>query len=70
MTKNEDHRTSLALDSQELLLLEEVAQQCRTSLSTVRHWIRTGRLKSVRPGRRRLVARREMCRFLGLMTEE
>jgi excisionase family DNA binding protein len=38
------------------MLLEEVADEARVSLSTVHHWLRTGRLKSTRPGKRRLVA--------------
>jgi len=47
-----------------LLLLEEVARECRTSVSTVRYWIQSGRLPSIRPGRRRLVRRRDLERFL------
>ena len=50
--------------AEELLLLEEVARECRAPLSSVRHWIRTGRLQSIRPGRRRLVRRGELERFL------
>jgi excisionase family DNA binding protein len=49
---------------QELLLLDEVARECRTTIGTVRHWVATGRLKSVRPGRRRLVRRTDLDRFL------
>jgi excisionase family DNA binding protein len=41
----------------DLLTLPEVAQRVRVSVSTVRHWIRTGTLPSVRPARRRLVPR-------------
>ena len=48
----------------DLLQLEEVAQLARVSVSTVRHWIKTGRLASLRPGRRRLVQRSEFERFL------
>ncbi len=48
----------------ELLQLEEVAKLARVSVSTVRHWIKTGRLASIRPGRRRLVWRDELTRFL------
>lgn len=69
MTENEKHLTVLTNDSPDLLLLEEVARKCRTSLSTVRYWIRTGRLRSVRPGRRRLVHRRELDRFLDIKAE-
>jgi excisionase family DNA binding protein len=46
------------------LLLEEVAEETRTPLSTVRHWIATGKLASVRPGRRRLVRRIDLEAFL------
>jgi excisionase family DNA binding protein len=49
----------------DLLRLDEVAQIARVSVSTVRHWIKVGRLVSVRPGRRRLVRRAELERFLG-----
>lgn len=47
-----------------LLLIEEVADICRTSPSTVRFWIKTGRLRSLRPGRRRLIAAADLQRFL------
>jgi excisionase family DNA binding protein len=46
------------------LLLEEIAEETRTPLSTVRHWIATGKLPSVRPGRRRLVRRVDLDAFL------
>lgn len=49
----------------DLLRLEEVAQLARVSISSVRHWIKTGRLPSIRPGRRRMVLRRDFERFLG-----
>lgn len=48
----------------DLLLLEEVAKRCRAPLSSVRHWVRVGKLSSIRPGRRRLVSRNEIERFL------
>jgi excisionase family DNA binding protein len=48
----------------ELLLLEEVARECRAPLASVRHWIASGRLRSIRPGRRRLVRREDLDRFL------
>jgi excisionase family DNA binding protein len=47
-----------------LLTLEEVAKECRTAVASVRLWIRTGRLRSVRPGRRRLVHRGDLEQFL------
>jgi excisionase family DNA binding protein len=48
----------------EYLVLEEVAAFCRASLSTVRFWIRTGKLRSFRPGRRRLVRRADVVAFV------
>jgi excisionase family DNA binding protein len=48
----------------EFLFLEEVASETRTPLSTVRYWIITGKLPSIRPGRRRLVRRSDLDRFL------
>jgi excisionase family DNA binding protein len=48
----------------DLLLIEEVAQACRAPVGTVRHWIRTERLPSIRPGRRRLVRRSDLEQFL------
>jgi excisionase family DNA binding protein len=50
--------------SDELLLLDEVAQQLRVSVESVRHWIKTGRLPSIRPGKRRLVRRGDLDVFL------
>ena len=47
------------------LLLTECAAEARVSVSTVRHWILTGRLASTRPGRRRLVRRVDLAAFLG-----
>lgn len=46
------------------LLIDEAAQIARTSPSTVRHWIRSGRLPSSRPGRRRLIAAEDLERFI------
>ena len=48
----------------DLLLVGEVAHECRASVSTVRFWIRTGKLRSLRPGRRRLVRRGDLELFL------
>jgi excisionase family DNA binding protein len=48
----------------QLLLIAEVANELRTSISTVRHWISKGRLRSIRPGRLRLVRRSDLERFL------
>lgn len=49
----------------EFLLLDEVARECRASVASVRYWIASGRLRSVRPGRRRLVSREDLERFIG-----
>jgi excisionase family DNA binding protein len=46
------------------LLLTECAEHARVPLSTVRHWIATGKLPSVRPGRRRMVRRADLDAFL------
>jgi excisionase family DNA binding protein len=46
------------------LLLPEVAKLARASVSTVRHWIVTKKLASVRPGRRRLVRRTDLDELL------
>ena len=46
------------------LYLEEVARECRTSLSSVRVWISSGRLRATRPGRRLLISREDLELFL------
>jgi excisionase family DNA binding protein len=51
-------------DQERFMLVEEVAREARVSLSTVHHWLRTGRLRSVRPGRRRMIARADFERFV------
>jgi excisionase family DNA binding protein len=48
----------------DFLLVEEIAAECRAPRTSVRHWMRTGRLPSVRLGRRRLVRRADFERFL------
>lgn len=53
-----------------LLTLEEAAAIARAPIGSVRHWIATKRLPSVRPGRRRLVRRADLARLLGLDTAE
>lgn len=60
------HCRRVNVDDDELLLLEEVARRCRAPLSSVRHWVRVGKLSSIRPGRRRLVRRSALERFLQL----
>lgn len=70
MANNDPERTIPVVQSSEMLLLEEVAARCRTSISTVRHWISTGRLASTRPGRRRLVKRDDVDRLLLTIRKE
>lgn len=48
----------------EYMLLEEIAEIARAPVETVRAWIRSGRLPSVKPGRRRLVRRADFEHFL------
>jgi excisionase family DNA binding protein len=50
--------------SSDWLLISEVALVARTSVETVRYWIKCGRLRSSRPGRRRLVRRSDLETFL------
>jgi excisionase family DNA binding protein len=54
----------MASGTSEYLFLPAVAEICGVSLDTVRHWIQSGSLPSVRPGRRRMVLRAELDRFL------
>jgi excisionase family DNA binding protein len=48
----------------ELLYLEEVAEITRAPLSCVRFWVRTGKLASPKPGRRVLIRRAILEKFL------
>ncbi|HET7540047.1 MAG TPA: helix-turn-helix domain-containing protein [Polyangiaceae bacterium] len=48
----------------ELLFLEEVAELTRARMSCVRFWVRTGKLPSLRPGRRVMVRREVLEKFL------
>ena len=47
-----------------LLFLHEVAEITRVPLSSVRRWVATGRLPSLRPGRRRLVRAEDLAAML------
>ncbi len=47
------------------LTLKEVAEELGASLHSVRFWVKSGTLPSVRPGRLRLVERRHLLAFLG-----
>jgi excisionase family DNA binding protein len=48
----------------DLLFLEEVADMTRVPVSCVRFWVRTGKLSSLKPGRRVLVRRAALEKFL------
>jgi excisionase family DNA binding protein len=48
----------------EFLLLDEVARECRAPVASVRYWIASRRLRSIRPGSRRLVSREDLDKFL------
>jgi len=48
----------------QLLLVPEVAALARVSIGTVRYWIATGRLPSLRPGRRVMVRLTALQQFL------
>ncbi len=46
--------------STDLLLLEEVAARVRAPVSSIRNWIASGKLRSMKPGKRRLVCVRDL----------
>lgn len=48
----------------QLLLVPEVAALARVSVATVRYWIATGRLPSLKPGRRVMVRLVALQQFL------
>jgi excisionase family DNA binding protein len=48
----------------EFLYVEEVAELTRVPVSCVRFWVRTGKLPSLKPGRRVLIRRVVLERFL------
>jgi excisionase family DNA binding protein len=52
------------MTAKELLTLVEVSEETRAPLSAVRLWVRTGKLASLRPGRRVLVRREVLEKFL------
>lgn len=47
-----------------LMFIPEVAQACRAPVATVRSWLRDGRLRSFRLGRKRLIRREDLEAFL------
>jgi excisionase family DNA binding protein len=48
----------------EFLFIEDVAREARASVESVRRWVKSGRLPSSRPGKRRLVRRGDLDVFL------
>lgn len=52
-----------------LLTIAQIAQLTHAPLGSVRSWIYSGRLASVKAGRRRLVAEAALLAFLGLDAE-
>lgn len=52
------------MDIPEFVTVDEAAQLARTGPSTVRHWIREGRLRAAKPGRRVLIERRALLALL------
>lgn len=53
-----------------LLTLVECAEIARTPLSSIRAWCASGKLRSVRPGRRRLVLAADLAEFLSIPLED
>lgn len=53
-----------------LLTLAQCAAIAQTPLSSIRFWCATGKLKSVRPGRLRLVRRSDLAEFLNVPLED
>jgi len=56
--------SSMTDDDRALMTLDDVAHYCRASVATVRYWSARGRLRLLRPGRRQLVRREGLLRFL------
>ena len=48
----------------EYLTVEDVAAVTRAAVGSVRRWIRSGRLRSFRPGKRRRVRRDHLIAFI------
>lgn len=49
-----------------ILTLDEAADAARTVVRSVRGWIADGRLRAQRPGRRVLIRRADLAKFLGV----
>lgn len=56
--------TGVSNSEQQYLLVTEVAELARASVDTVRGWLRSRRLPSVKPGRHRLVRRVDFEAFM------
>ena len=56
--------TFTGVTNERFLTLEEAARIARTTVPSVRHWVRTGKLPAHRPGRRVLVERETLIAFL------
>ena len=54
----------LEMTDEHYMVLEEVAAKTRASVSTVRQWVRYGKLDSILVGRRRLVRRSDLDAFM------
>ncbi len=46
--------------------IDEIADLTHSPRRSVLYWIYSGRLKSLKVGRRRLVAEEALCRFMGV----
>ncbi|MGC4088726.1 MAG: helix-turn-helix domain-containing protein [Polyangiaceae bacterium] len=58
------------VELERLYTLPEVAAYTRTSVSTVRYWLSTGKLQSIKPGRLRMVRLSALEQFLGANVAE
>ena len=54
----------LMVRANKLLRISEAAEIARASKDTVRYWVKTGKLPSVKPGRSRLIEASELAVFL------
>lgn len=61
----EEYSTQLGRTEHQYLLVTEIAELARAPVHSVRAWLRSGRLPSVKPGRRRLLRRVDFDAFMG-----
>ena len=52
------------------LYLEEVAEMLRCPLSSLRMWVASGRLATIKPGQRRMVCPKDLEAFLASVRKE